>query len=141
MAAATFANLEEKLIASGGALELLRSSNLGHVIFPGIPPEFSNWRDEQRAWHESVVLFEQSYHMTETHLRGADAKKFVSGFATNNFGDLHPMRAKQLVMTDENGYLISDAIVFCEADDFLRVVGPPTASNWLQYISCKAPMR
>jgi len=133
MAAATFANLEEKLIASGGALELLRSSNLGHVIFPGIPPEFSNWRDEQRAWHESVVLFEQSYHMTETHLRGADAKKFVSGFATNNFGDLHPMRAKQLVMTDENGYLISDAIVFCEADDFLRVVGPPTASNWLQY--------
>jgi vanillate/3-O-methylgallate O-demethylase len=28
-----------------------------------VPAEFSNWRDEQRAWRESAVLFDQSHHM------------------------------------------------------------------------------
>lgn len=129
----TDASLESKITAEGGVLNMLRNSHLGPVIFPGIPPEFTNWRDEQRAWKESVVMFEQSYHMTETHLRGADVKAFISEIATNKLVDLHPLRAKQLVMVDESGYLVSDAIVFCEADDFLRVVGPPTASNWVQY--------
>ncbi len=129
----THSCLEDKLLANDGVLSMMRSSDLGSVIFPGIPPEFTNWRDEQRAWKESVVLFEQSFHMTELHIRGADAKKFITGFATNKLSDLTPMRAKQLVMVDSAGYLISDAIVFCEADDFLRVVGPPTASNWLQF--------
>ena len=114
----TYTSLEHKMTAEGGALAMLRGSNLGHVIFPGIPPEFSNWRDEQRAWQHSVVLFEQSYHMTELHVRGADALTFISGFATNNLANLHAMRAKQLVMVDPDGHLISDAIVFCEADDF-----------------------
>ena len=127
------ASLDQKINAAGDVLTMLRSSDLGSVIFPGIPPEFTNWRDEQRAWHETVVMFEQSYHMTELHLRGADVRSFISEFATNKFSDLHPMRAKQLIMVDHTGHLISDAIVFCEADDFLRVVGPPTASSWLQY--------
>ncbi|MDU8913840.1 aminomethyl transferase family protein [Aestuariicoccus sp. MJ-SS9] len=129
----TMTSLQQKIDASGGVLNMLRASPMGHAVFPGIPAEFTNWRDEQRAWHEGVVLFEQSYHMTELHLRGADAKTFVTRFATNNLSDLHPLRAKQMVMVDEAGFMISDAILFCEADDFLRVVGPPTASNWLQY--------
>lgn len=133
-------NLEQKINAAGGALNMLRGSNLGHVIFPGIPPEFTNWRDEQRAWQHSVVLFEQSFHMTELHLRGADVLKFITYFATNKLSDLHPMRAKQLVMVDQGGRLISDAIVFCEAEDFLRVVGPPTASNWLQFNAEKSDL-
>ncbi|MFT7134704.1 MAG: vanillate/3-O-methylgallate O-demethylase [Akkermansiaceae bacterium] len=136
----TESTLEQKIDSAGGVLNMLRSSSLGHVIFPGIPPEFSNWRDEQRAWQHAVVLFEQSYHMTELHLRGADVLKFITYFATNKLSDLHPMRAKQLVMVDQNGHLISDAIVFCEAKDFLRVVGPPTASNWLQYNAEKSDL-
>ncbi|MGY9022668.1 MAG: aminomethyl transferase family protein [Rhodobacterales bacterium] len=134
------ASLEDKIKAFGGALNMLRSSDLGSVTFPGIPPEFTNWRDEQSAWHNAVVMFEQSYHMTELHVRGADARAFISSFATNNFDDLVPMRAKQLVMVDTAGYLISDAIVFCEGNDFMRVVGPPTASNWLQYNAEKSDM-
>lgn len=130
-------SLEDKLVANGGVLSMMRSSDLGSVIFPGIPPEFTNWRDEQRAWKESVVMFEQSFHMTELHLRGADAKSFITAFATNKLSDLNPMRAKQLVMVDSSGHLISDCIVFCESDDFLRIVGPPTASNWLQYNASK----
>ena len=126
-------NLEQKIQSHGGALNMLRASNDSTVIFPGIPPEFTNWRDEQRAWHHGVVLFEQSFHMTELHIRGADGLAFVSQFATNDLSNLEPMRAKQLVMVDPSGHLISDAIIFGESSDFLRVVGPPTASNWLQF--------
>ena len=133
-------SLEDKINASGGALSMLRSSNDSTVIFPGIPPEFTNWRDEQRAWHHSVVLFEQSFHMTELHIRGADALAFVSQFATNDLSNLTPLRAKQLIMVDPSGHLVSDAIIFCESSDFLRIVGPPTASNWLQFNSESSDM-
>jgi len=40
--------------------------------FPDLPPEFTNWRDEQHAWRESVALFDQSYHMTNLYLSGPD---------------------------------------------------------------------
>jgi hypothetical protein len=29
----------------------------GANVFPGVPAEFTNWRDEQRAWQETCVLF------------------------------------------------------------------------------------
>ena len=126
-------SLEDKIQQAGSALKMLRESTLGPPLLPAIPAEFTNWRDEQRAWRTSVCLLEQSHHMTELHLRGADAHKFVSQVAVNRLDNLTRLRAKQLVMTDESGYMVSDCIVFCEADDFLRVVGPPTASNWLQF--------
>src|SRR3546814_9643017 len=31
-----------------------------------VPMESSNWRDEQRAWRETVLLFDQSHHMPES---------------------------------------------------------------------------
>lgn len=126
-------NLEDKIQNAGGVVNMLRASNYGPPVFPGIPPEFTSWRDEQQSWRTSVCLLELSYHMTELHIRGADAKKFVSQFASNRMDNLVPMRGKQLVLLDETGYLVSDCIMFCEADDFLRIAGPPTASNWLQF--------
>jgi len=126
-------SLESAITAAGGPVDMLRSSNIGPVIFPGIPAEFTNWRDEQRAWKEGVALFEQSFHMTETHVRGPDVIEFISGLATNRFDNFKTMRGKQLVMVGHDGWMISDAIVFREEDDFLRVVGPPTASNWVQF--------
>lgn len=125
--------LEEAINAAGGPLKLLRSSSLGTTIFPGIPAEFTNWRDEQRAWKESVALLEQSYHMTELRLRGPDVMAFLSELGTNRFDNFRTMRGKQVIMTGPDGLMISDAVVFREADDFLRVVGPPTAANWVQF--------
>ena len=126
-------NLEEAIVRAGSPIDLLRTSNRGPHPFPGIPPEFTNWRDEQKAWMESVSLLELSHHMTELHVRGPDAIPFISEIATNRFDNFLPMRGKQLVMVGPDGRLISDAIVFREAEDFLRIVGPPTASNWAQF--------
>ncbi len=127
------ASLEEAIEKAGGPINLLRTSNMGPHPFPGIPAEFTNWRDEQRAWRGSVALLELSYHMTELHLQGPDVISFISELATNRFDNAQPMRAKQLVMTGPDGLFISDAIIFFETDDSLRIVGPPTASNWVQF--------
>ena len=54
---------------AGGPVSLLRRSALGPYIFPVIPAEFTNWRDEVRAWKDSCALLEQSY----THDRTAPA--------------------------------------------------------------------
>ncbi len=126
-------SLEDAIRKAGGPINLLRSSNMGPHPFPVIPPEFSNWRDEQRAWAESVSLLELSYHMTELHLTGPDVIPFTSELAANRIDNLTPMRAKQLILAAPDGRFISDAIIFCESENFLRIVGPPTASNWVQF--------
>ncbi|MCW1931408.1 aminomethyl transferase family protein [Pararhodobacter zhoushanensis] len=134
------ATLQDALDTAGGAINLLRSSQLGTTIFPGIPAEFTNWRDEQRAWKDSVALLEQTYHMTEVYVRGADALEFMSRLSTNRHDNFTTMRAKQVVMCGPDGRMISDAVVFREEDDFMRVVGPPTAANWVEFNATKTDL-
>jgi hypothetical protein len=50
---------------------MLRESQMGPYVYP-IPAEFSNWRDEQRAWRETVALLDQSFHMTDLYIEGPD---------------------------------------------------------------------
>jgi vanillate/3-O-methylgallate O-demethylase len=57
-------NLESLLKTVGNPVKMLRNSQLGAYVYPVVPTEFSNWRDEQRAWRESAVLFDQSHHMS-----------------------------------------------------------------------------
>lgn len=131
-------SLESILKTAGGPVNLLRGSNLGPYRFPVIPPEFTNWRDEVRAWKDSCALLEQSYHMTELHLRGSQVIPFLSEIAVNKFDPFPVLRAKQLVLAGHDGYYIADAIIFREADDFFRVVGAPFASDWVLYNAQKS---
>ena len=128
-------SLQSKIERAGGPVPLLRSSALGPYQFPGIPPEFTNWRDEVRAWKDGVALLEQSYHMTELHLRGSGVIAFLKELAVNKL-DVFPVgRAKQLVLAAPDGNLIADAIIFHEEENFYRVVGAPFASDWLLFNS------
>ena len=62
-------NLEEVLKAAGNPVDMLRNSQIGAYVYPVVPSEFSNWRDEQaRLARRRAVLFDQSHHMVE-HLR------------------------------------------------------------------------
>ncbi|MGH8210720.1 MAG: aminomethyl transferase family protein, partial [Steroidobacteraceae bacterium] len=72
-------NLESLLKAVGNPVKMLRNSQLGAYVGPVVPTEFSNWRDEQRAWSNTCVLFNQSYHMTELMVEGPDAFAFLNG--------------------------------------------------------------
>ena len=59
----SYKNLEELLQVKGNTVDLLRNMKTGPNVYPGIPAEFTNWRDEQQAWQKTCVLFHQSYHM------------------------------------------------------------------------------
>ena len=42
-------SLEDLLQAAGNPVDMLRHSQIGAYVYPVVPSEFSNWRDEQRA--------------------------------------------------------------------------------------------
>ncbi len=126
-------NLEELLQAVGSPVKLLRNSQIGPYVYPVVPPEFTNWRDEQRAWQQTCVLFNQSFHMTDMYIKGPDALKLLSGLAVNSFDGFDVNKAKQFVACNYDGYVIGDAILFHLDKDLYNLVGRPSAHNWVQY--------
>ena len=52
MSAATKSSqsLEDLVQKAGNPANLLRNSQIGAYVYPVVPAEYSNWRDEQRAW-------------------------------------------------------------------------------------------
>src|SRR5579871_3819023 len=97
-------NLEDLLTAVGNPVKLLRNSQTGPYVYPVVPAEFSNWRDEQRAWQQACVLFNQSYHMTDMYVQGPDALRLLSDLGVNSFKGFEPNRAKQFVPCNFDGY-------------------------------------
>ena len=71
-------SLEELLQAAGNPVELARNSQIGPYVYPKVPAEFSNWRDEQVAWRETCALFDQSHHMTDLYIEGPDVIRLLS---------------------------------------------------------------
>lgn len=129
-------SLQQRIEAAGGPVPLLRGpGQFGPYVFPGIPPEFTNWRAEQRAWKDGVALLEQSYHMSELHFRGRQTIPFLAQFTINRFDPFPVRKAKQLVAASPDGFLIGDAILFHEQEHFLRLVGAPFLLDWLLYQS------
>ena len=126
-------SLEEELQAAGSPVERLRNSQIGPYAFPVVRSEFTNWRDEQRAWKETCALFDQSHHMTDLYVEGSDALKLFSDLAINSFKNFKVNQAKQFVACNHNGYVIGDAILFYLDEDRFNLVGRPPAHNWVQY--------
>jgi vanillate/3-O-methylgallate O-demethylase len=126
-------NLDELLLATPNTVQMLRNSKLGAYVYPVVPSEFSNWRDEQRAWRESVVLFDQSHHMAEMTITGPDALKLMSYCTINSFANFGPNKAKQMVPITYDGNVIGDGILFYEDNGELIFVGRAPTVNWLHF--------
>ena len=105
-------SLEDLLQSVGNPVPMLRNSKVGAYVYPVVPAEYSNWRDEQRAWRESCVLFDQSHHMVEQLVEGPDALKLLSHLAINSFAKFPVERAKQFVPCSYSGHVIGDGILF-----------------------------
>ncbi|PWU25203.1 MAG: glycine cleavage system protein T [Candidatus Rokuibacteriota bacterium] len=127
------ASLEAKIQAFGSPVELARNSQIGPYVYPAVPSEFSNWRDEQVAWRETCALFDQSHHMTDLTVQGADAVRLFSDLGVNTFDNFQVGKAKQFVACNHDGHVIGDAILFFLDEDRLRLVGRPSAHNWVQF--------
>ncbi len=126
-------NLEERLQAAGSAVKLLRESPIGPHVYPVVPLEYTNWRDEQRAWRETCILFNQSYHMTDMYVEGPDAPKLLERLGVNTFKNFGPNKAKQYVPVNHDGFVIGDVILFHLEQNRFNLVGRPPVHNWVQY--------
>jgi len=126
-------NLESVLQKSGNTVDLLRNSQIGAYVYPVVPTEFGNWRTEQEAWRKTAVLFDQTHHMAEITIKGPDALKLCSYTTINSFNGFLPGKAKQMVPTSHDGYVIGDGILFYLDKDELLFVGRAPTVNWLQF--------
>ncbi|MBL8550082.1 MAG: aminomethyltransferase family protein [Hyphomonadaceae bacterium] len=126
-------NLEELIKSTGNPVDMLRNSQIGAYVYPVVAAEFNNWRDEQRAWRESCVLFDQSHHMANVYVKGPDAVKMVSELTINSFKHFPVNRAKQFVPLSYDGYVIGDGILFHLEENHVVFVGRAPTANWIEF--------
>jgi glycine cleavage system aminomethyltransferase T len=126
-------NLEQLLHTVNSPVEMLRNSQIGPYAFPVVRHEFTNWRDEQRSWRDSCALFDQSHHMTDLYVEGADALPLLSSLGVNTFKGFKVNQAKQFIACNHDGYVIGDAILFYLDENRLSLVGRPPVANWVEY--------
>jgi vanillate/3-O-methylgallate O-demethylase len=126
--------LAQAVARAGNPVELLRNQDWPSITFP-IQPEFTNWRDEQRAWMTTVAIMDQSHHMTQLFLGGSDLIPLLSGISPNTFATFRPGVAKQLISVNHAGYLIGDGILFYNSDEpeGIVLVGHHILIDWVRY--------
>jgi syringate O-demethylase len=126
-------SLEDLLGTVESPVEMLRNSQAGPNVYPGVPAEYTNWRDEQNAWQQTCVLFNQSYHMADLAVEGPDALKLLSDLGVNSFESFAVDKAKHFVPVTPQGYVIGDVILFHLAENSFNLVGRAPALNWVTY--------
>jgi vanillate/3-O-methylgallate O-demethylase len=129
----THQSLEDALQTAGGAVPLARNSQIGPYVYPAVPAEFTNWRDEQVSWRETCALFDQTHHMTDIYVEGPDLIRLLSDLGVNTFANFAVDKAKQFVACTSDGYVIGDGILFFLDENRVSLVGRPSAHNWVAY--------
>lgn len=126
--------LAQALARAGGPIAFLRNQNWPAFTFP-VAAEFTNWRDEQRAWNTTVALMDQSHHMTQLFLSGADIIPLLMGICPNTFTTFRIGVAKQLIAVNEGGHLIGDGILFFNHDgeEGLVLIGHHLLIDWVRF--------
>ncbi|HEX6220990.1 MAG TPA: aminomethyl transferase family protein [Acidimicrobiia bacterium] len=149
VAGKTAETLQDRIEGSDGIVDMLRNAQVGPNVYPGVAPEFTNWRDEQWAWQNTCVLFDLSYHMVDLALDGPDALDLLTRVGFNSFEGFEVDNAKHLAPCSPDGYVIGDVILFHLAKDKFNLVGRVPALNWIMYqaevggydVSCEVDQR
>ncbi|MEK9724864.1 MAG: hypothetical protein VW405_15460 [Rhodospirillaceae bacterium] len=126
-------SLETRIQESGNAVAMLRNSKIGMYVYPIVAAEFTNWRDEQRAWRDGVVLYDQTHHMDELIVEGPDAAAFLDHLCINDFSNFSLNRAKHYVPVTPAGHVVGDVIAFREYEHKFILVGRAPSCNWLKF--------
>lgn len=125
--------LQQLLDEHGNVVEFLRNQQTGPNAYPGVPAEYSNWRDEQRSWAETAVLFNQSFHMVDLLVTGPGAFDMLAYLAPNSFKGFVPNRAKQFAPVTPEGHVIGDVILFYLEEEKFELVGRAPSIEWVEY--------
>ncbi len=134
-------NLQELIDSTPSFVDRLFSNRKGSVVRDAVlrqptqfvSPEFTNWRDEQRAWRETVALYDQSYHMTTTIVRGREALQLFASLGINGFATFGPERARHYVACSPSGHVIGDGVLYATSLEEIALVGRASGHNWLQF--------
>ena len=126
-------SLDELLASVTSTVDMLRNAQVGPNVYPGVPAEYTNWRDEQWAWQHTCVLYNQSFHMAELAVEGPDALTLLSRLGVNTFDNFAVDKAKQFVPCTPDGYVIGDVILFHLAEQEFNLVGRAPVLNWVTY--------
>ena len=126
-------SLQQLLDEKGDIVHFLRNQQTGPNVYPGVPAEYSNWRDEQRSWAESAVLFNQSFHMVDLLVTGPGAFDMLAWLAPNSFKGFVPNRAKQFAPVTPEGHVIGDVILFYLEEEKFELVGRAPSIEWVEY--------
>jgi aminomethyltransferase len=76
-----------------------------------MPVEFDSIREEHASVRESLGKFDVS-HMGEIELAGSDAPELLQRLTTNDVSDLDPGEAQYTAITDEDGIMLDDTVVY-----------------------------
>ncbi|MDR9380795.1 MAG: glycine cleavage system aminomethyltransferase GcvT [Natronomonas sp.] len=76
-----------------------------------MPVEFDSIRTEHRAVRESVGKFDVS-HMGELEVSGPDAAELMDRLTTNDVAELDPGDAQYSTITDSDGVILDDTVVY-----------------------------
>ena len=134
-------SLQELMDSAPRFVDVLYANRKGSVVRDAVlrqpsqfvAPEFTNWRDEQRAWRQTVALYDQSFHMTTTYVRGRDALALVTSLGVNGFATFGPGRARHYVPCSPGGHVIGDGVLYCTDPEDIALVGRGAGHNWLQF--------
>jgi len=126
-------SLEDVIQAVGDPVTLLRNLQTGPNVYPGVAPEFTNWRDETQAWQKTCVLFNQSYHMADLAVEGPDALRLLTHLGVNSFAGFVVDKAKQFVPCNYDGHVIGDVILFHLGPNQFNLVGRIPVLNWIRF--------
>jgi len=129
----TYKSLQDKIDALGNPAKFLRDVPVGAYQYP-VQSQFTNWRDEQRSWRETVGLLDQSLHMTDLYVEGPDTIHLLSYVGVNSFAGYGRNKGKQLICCSHDGYLIGDMVLFGLEDDKVNIVGRPPVANWIRHV-------
>jgi vanillate/3-O-methylgallate O-demethylase len=125
-------SLAGRIECSGSAYNMLYDSAGAPFAFP-IAPEFTNWRDEQDAWRKTAIFQDMSFHMWNMLIEGRDINRLLSDLGINSFASFGPMQAKQYVCCNGDGHYVGDAILTCEEEKQVHLVGKPNLLNWVRF--------
>ncbi|MET7568300.1 aminomethyl transferase family protein [Streptomyces sp. NPDC005492] len=132
---ATTESLQTAIDRVGNAVDVIRnqstrafSHGLGFV-----PAEFTNWREEALAWHNSCALLDQSHHMTDLFIEGPDTVRMLQHLGVNSFAGFGKDRAKQFVAVNNDGFYIGDSVLFGLDDHSVDLVGRRTVIDWVEF--------
>ena len=126
-------SLEDLLGTVESPVELLRNSQAGPNVYPGVPAEYTNWRDEQIAWQTTLRALQPVVPHGRPGGLGPRRGQAPLQLAVNSFEGFTVDKAKHFVPCTPDGYVIGDVILFHLAENRFNLVGRAPALNWITY--------